>query len=47
MSGQNEDPEYPCNTCLNECDGWDQQFCCTLCQYLGTDFCDDCDPWDI
>ena len=39
--------DYPCDNCDMTCDGWDAQFCCTLCQYLGGRDCDDCDPWDI
>lgn len=43
----NED--FPCDDCpkADWCDGWEMQFCCTLCQYLGYDDCDDCDPMDI
>ena len=27
--------DYPCDTCGNEkyCDGWEVQFCCTLCNF--------------
>lgn len=43
------DDEYPCDACDYNCDGWDAQFCCTLCMYLyGDDTpCDTCDPMDI
>lgn len=39
--------DYPCDNCDMNCDGWDAQFCCTLCEYLGGRDCEDCDPWDI
>lgn len=39
--------DYPCNHCDQKCDGWDAQFCCTLCRYNGLDDCENCDPWDI
>jgi len=42
-----EDDEDPCATCGGDCDVWEMQFCCTLCRYLGTDNCDDCDPMDV
>lgn len=29
------DDEDPCDTCLNDCDGWDAQFCCIRCRYMG------------
>lgn len=45
------DDDYPCNNCSmsDYCDGWEAQFCCTLCHYIcGDDTpCDDCDPMDI
>lgn len=47
------DNEYPCNSCPSSdtCDGWEAQFCCTLCHYLYDDEdgppCDTCDPMDI
>lgn len=41
---------YPCDTCADRdhCDGWDAQFCCTLCMW-GNDEpdCENCDPMDI
>ena len=43
--------DYPCNNCpsADYCDGWEAQFCCTLCHYNydGDTPCDDCDPMDI
>ena len=43
--------EYPCDACdyKDSCDGWDAQFCCTLCMYLYGDNtpCNTCDPMDI
>lgn len=44
------DDDYPCDNCGSKdyCDGWEAQFCCTLCQWHGGGRdCDDCDPWDI
>lgn len=43
------DDEYPCESCVNkdDCDGWEAQYCCTLCVYLGADDCEHCDPNDI
>lgn len=41
---------HPCNTCskADYCDGWDAQFCCTLCYYYSDDpDCENCDPMDI
>lgn len=29
------------------CDGWEAQFCCTLCEYHGGGDCENCDPMDI
>lgn len=41
----------PCETCpeRDSCDGWEAQFCCTLCRYQYGDNppCDICNPWDI
>lgn len=44
-----QDDESPCNDCgvSDYCDGWEAQFCCTLCQYEGREHCEDCDPMDI
>lgn len=41
--------EHPCRDCSmsDACDGWESQFCCTLCMYLGIEHCDDCNPMDI
>lgn len=39
--------ESPCVECGRDCDGWDMQFCCTLCQWNGMEHCEDCDPMDI
>lgn len=39
--------EDPCVTCERDCDGWEMQFCCTLCRHLGLDNCDNCDPMDL
>lgn len=44
--------DYPCDNCLwkDSCDGWEAQYCCTLCKYeFGEDNtpCDWCDPDDI
>lgn len=41
--------EYPCDSCdqADFCDGWEAQFCCTLCQWSGYDDCENCDPYDI
>ena len=43
------DDENPCNSCPQSdyCDGWEAQFCCRLCEYLGGGDCDHCDPMDI
>lgn len=43
---------YPCDDCSmrDDCDGWDAQFCCELCQYLYEDDelpCDTCNKEDI
>lgn len=41
---------HPCDTCSSRdlCDGWEAQFCCTLCHYYD-DYpdCEHCDPMDI
>lgn len=41
----------PCDSCemYDHCDGWDAQFCCTLCEWLSGDEtpCDICNPADI
>ena len=45
-----EEDDYPCNTCASKdnCDGWDAQFCCTLCYYYSDEpDCESCDPMDI
>ena len=45
-----EDDDYPCSKCSQEdyCDGWERQFCCTLCHYYNEDpWCEDCDTMDI
>lgn len=41
--------DCPCDDCPNKdyCDGWEAQFCCTLCHWHGNEHCDDCDPMDI
>lgn len=40
--------DYPCDNCDRECDGWDMQYCCTLCFYNNEHpDCENCDPWDI
>lgn len=43
------DDDYPCNDCSQEdyCDGWEAQFCCSLCSWYGYEHCDDCNPMDI
>lgn len=43
------DDDYPCDNCPDKdsCDGWEAQFCCWLCEYLGGGDCDECDPMDI
>ena len=42
-----DDIDYPCDNCGMDCDGWEAQFCCRLCEYRGGGNCDDCDPMDI
>ena len=44
-----EDDDFPCDTCPDAewCDHWEAQFCCTLCHWYGTEYCDDCNPMDI
>lgn len=41
--------DYPCDKCHSRdtCDGWEAQFCCTLCEYHGGVDCENCDPMDI
>lgn len=41
--------DYPCDTCgkAEYCDGWEAQFCCDLCEYMGGGDCENCDPMDI
>lgn len=41
--------DHPCRDCSSwdNCDGWEMQFCCTLCHYEGFEHCDDCDPMNI
>lgn len=43
------DDDCPCNDCAlaDNCDGWEAQFCCVLCEYYGNNDCDNCDPMDI
>ena len=43
------DDNYSCDNCPDKdsCDGWEAQFCCRLCEYLGGRDCDECDPMDI
>ena len=44
------DEDYPCHTCSlsDTCDGWEAQYCCTLCRYYNDDpNCEQCDPMDI
>lgn len=44
------DNDYPCHSCpkADFCDGWDAQFCCTLCHYYNPDpDCDMCNDMDI
>ena len=31
----------------DHCDGWEAEFCCTLCEWYGGGDCESCDPWDI
>lgn len=41
---------YPCSTCASKdsCDGWEAEFCCTLCHYYNDEpDCEKCDPMDI
>lgn len=47
MNEEEFEDDYPCNHCDQKCDGWDAQFCCTLCHYNGAEDCENCDPWDI
>lgn len=51
MKEEYSDSEYPCNNCgqSDNCDGWEAQYCCTLCNYNyhGDTPCDMCDPMDI
>ena len=45
-----EEDDHPCNTCdlKDSCDGWEAQFCCTLCYYYSDNpDCENCDPMDI
>lgn len=42
--------DYPCSTCASKdsCDGWEAEFCCTLCRYYNDEpNCENCDPMDI
>ena len=49
MDDYYDDDPCPCDTCNTKdfCDGWEARYCCTLCQWLGTTDCDNCDPMDI
>lgn len=45
-----DESKYPCHTCSEQesCDGWEAQFCCTLCRYYNDELdCENCDPMDI
>jgi hypothetical protein len=45
-----ERDNYPCDDCptKDSCDGWEAQFCCTLCRWFGDNPpCEECDPMDI
>lgn len=42
--------DYPCDNCgsADNCDGWEAQFCCTLCCYYNDEpDCNNCNPMDI
>lgn len=42
--------KYPCDDCTDKyrCDGWEAQFCCTLCHFFDEcPDCESCDPMDI
>lgn len=43
------DEVCPCDTCslAESCDGWEAQFCCTLCNWYGGGDCENCDPMDV
>lgn len=49
MHNEEKEEKHPCTDCgwRDVCDGWEAQFCCELCMYLGIEHCDDCDPSDI
>lgn len=46
--GRTDGEPYPCDACGWDCDGWEAQACCKLCEwYAGTNDreelgCDDC-----
>lgn len=49
MDDKQVDPT-PCDSCPDKdnCDGWEAQFCCTLCRFQNEyPDCENCDPWDI
>ena len=42
--------QCPCDDCpdYDSCDGWEAQFCCTLCRWqCENPDCNNCNPWDI
>ena len=43
------DLEYnPCENCTDNCDEWEMQFCCRLCEAYNANIdCDNCDRYDI
>lgn len=44
------DNDYRETSVCDDCeigDGWEAQFCCTLCEYHGGGDCSNCDPMDI
>ena len=46
------DDTCPCECCDKDCDVWESQYCCELCEWsLGShdpeSYCDNCDSSDI
>lgn len=51
MDNENDDNmDYPCNTCNYDCDIWEARYCCDLCTWENNGVhgdCENCDPMNI
>lgn len=45
-----DDEDCPCTDCGDDCDVWERQYCCILCEWLNggqPGYCEGCDPTEI